>query len=377
MKIGYASRWLPSDRVSWSGTIHYCHEEIRKRFETEVFHFEWTWLLREFLTTQKSINRRWFGKQTSVEFLDSYARYFSGRLTRELKRRPVDCLLVPGSSQLIAYVETEIPIIYYTDATFQQLQGYYPGFSNLPEYNVRQGIALDRRAFQKASVSMLASDWARRSVVSDYGIDEGRTVVAPFGANLGEIPARESLDLDAGGSCRLLFLGVDWQRKGGEIVLSAFRMLREMNLRPELHIIGCTPPLDLSGEPGITVIPFLDKNRPDELARLKQILRQTDLLFLPTRAECAGIVFSEASAFGVPSITTDTGGVRSYVREGINGYALPPEAGAETYAELIATLISDGSRFRLLRQQSRDLFDEALSWERWGEGFERVVAGLL
>lgn len=44
--------------------------------------------------------------------------------------------------------------------------------------------------------------------------------------------------------------------------------------------------------------------------------------------------FCEASAFGVPSIT-DTGGVSTNVINGVNGFALAPEAGAEAYAQKI------------------------------------------
>ena len=129
---------------------------------------------------QKSINRRWFGKQSSVEFLSAYARYFSRRLTAALKKNPVDILFVSASSQMIAEVKTDIPIIYMTDATFQQLQGYYQSFSNLPDYNIRQGIALDKRAFQKAAHCMLASDWCKQSAIHDYGMADEKITVVPL-----------------------------------------------------------------------------------------------------------------------------------------------------------------------------------------------------
>lgn len=45
-----------------------------------------------------------------------------------------------------------------------------------------------------------------------------------------------------------------------------------------------------------------------------------NFLLLPTIAECAGIVFAEASGYGIPSITYDTGGVGTYVIDGINGF---------------------------------------------------------
>ena len=377
MKIGFASRWTPLDKKSWSGTSYYSYQQIKKYNEVEVFHYKWTWRVREWLTMQKSLNRKIFKKRTSVEFLKSYAKYFSSQLQKELKKRPVDVLFVSASPQLIAYLKTDIPIIHMTDATFQQLQGYYPNFSNLPTYNIRQGIELDKRAFANAAHCMLASEWTKNSAINDYGVDAGKISMAPCGANIDLIPATEDLKSNETGKCNLLFLGVDWERKGGEITLEAFRLLKQKGIDPHLYIIGCVPPHDLSGEEKITVIPFLDKNNADDFQQLHAIFLETDFLLLPTRAECAGIVFCEASAYGIPSITTDTGGVGTYVQDGINGYALPFNAGADAYAAKIEQLVSNPQAMQSLKLSGRKYYEEKLNWDLWGRQFQQIAERLV
>lgn len=377
MKIGFVSRFSPLDKRSWSGTTHYTYEQIKKNYEVGIFNYKWTWRVRECLTMQKSLNRKLFKKNTVVEFLRSYAKYFSRQLEKELEKRPVDILFVSASSQFIAYCETNIPIIYMTDATFQQLQGYYSYFSNLPSYNIRQGIELDKRAFQKAAHCMLASEWCKDAAVNDYSIDRNKIAVIPCGANLDSIPSAAQLDPKASGQCRLLFLGVEWERKGGEIALETFRLLKQKGIDPHLHIIGCIPPHDLSSEKNITVIPFLDKNKPEEFQRLEKIFFQTDLLLLPTRAECAGVVFSESSAYGIPSITTNTGGVSTYVKDGINGFALPIDAGADQYAEKIRQLVADQQAMQELKLSSRKYYEEKLNWDNWGRQFKAIAEQLV
>lgn len=377
MKVGFAARWSPLDKKSWSGTSFYTYQQIRKQNEVEIFHYQWPWRLREWLTMQKSLNRKFFKKQTTVEFLKSYAKYFSSQLQKELKKRPVDVLFVSASSQLIAYLETDIPVIYMTDATFQQLQGYYPYFSNLAAYNIRQGIELDKRAFTKAAHCILASDWNKNSAINDYGIDTGKISVIPCGANLDFIPVAGNVRDRHPGSNHLLFLGVEWERKGGEIALETFRLLRQEGMNTHLHIIGCLPPHDLSGEENISVIPFLDKNNAGDFQQLHNIFLQTDFLLLPTRAECAGVVFSEASAYGIPSITTDTGGVATYVKNGINGFALPVQAGADEYAEKISRLLADKQAMQNLKHSSRKYYDEYLSWDLWGQQFQQLAERLI
>jgi len=377
MKIGFASRLNPLDKRSWSGTTYYTYQQIKKNHEIEIFNYKWTWRVREWLTMQKSLNRKFFKKNTVVEFLSSYAKYFSKQLENDLKKRPVDVLFVSASSQFIAYLETSIPVIYMTDATFQQLQGYYPYFSNLPAYNLRQGIGLDKKAFQKAAHCMLASEWNKDSAINDYGINADKISVIPCGANLDTIPPKADLDLEASGQCRLLFLAVEWERKGGEIALETFRQLKQKGINPQLHIIGCVPPHDLSAETGITVIPFLDKNNPEQFRQLQKIFFQTDLLLLPTRAECAGVVFSESSAYGIPSITTNTGGVSTYVKNGINGFALPHAAAADQYAKKIQEIVSDQQAMHALRLSARNYYEETLNWDRWGRRFEEIVTQLV
>lgn len=377
MKIGFVSRHNPLDKRSWSGTTYYSYQQIKKDHDVEVFNYKWSWRVREWLTMQKSLNRKFHKKHTVVEFLRSYSKFFSKELERDLKKRPVDLLFVSASSQYIAYCETDIPIIYMTDATFQQLHGYYTYFSNLPNYNIEQGIELDRAAFKKSTHCMLASEWNKLSAINDYGIDPGKISVVPCGANLDKIPDVSHLDLNASGQCRLLFLGVEWDRKGGEIALETFRLLKKKGVDPKLHIIGCVPPHDLSNQKDITVIPFLDKNDSEQFRQLEKIFLQTDLLLLPTRAECAGVVFSESSAYGIPSITTDTGGVRTYVKDGINGFALPVSAAPELYASRIEDLISGKQEMQNLKASSRNYYEQALNWDSWSYNFNAILKRIL
>lgn len=377
MKIGFAARYNPLDKKTWSGTGFYTYQQLRKLGEVEIFQYRLPKLLQEWLTTQKSINRRWFGKHTSVEFLKAYAKYFSRRLTRDLKKRPVDVLFVLASSQLVAYVKTDIPVVYMTDATFEQLQGYYTSFSNLAGYNRRQGIALDKKAFQKAAHCMLASEWCKESAITNYGISAGSISVVPLGANLDSVPLEKELCFEHSGTCRLLFLGVEWERKGGDIALAAFRLLQQKGLNPGLHIIGCVPPHDISNEPDITNIPFLDKNNTEDFQKLHGIFLQTDFLLLPTRAECAGLVFCEASAYGVPSITTNTGGVITYVKNNVNGFTLPISAGGDEYAEVIEGLCKNTADMQQLKKSCRSRYEKVLNWETWGQNFKRIADTLI
>jgi glycosyltransferase involved in cell wall biosynthesis len=371
MKIGFAGRWDPLDKNSWSGIYNYSYQQLQKKHDVSIFLFRWTWLVRERLMLRRQFHKRLQGKNTSVEFLKSYAAFFSRQLENELKKSKVDLLYAPVAPQLIAYLKSPVPVIFMTDATFKQIQGYYGSWQNIAPANIREGIDVDSHAFHKAAHSMVASDWCRNSAINEYGIDESKVSVVLLGANL-DCPPAAAPEKETNGICRLLFLGVEWERKGGPIALETFRQLRRMGVNAHLHIIGCQPLADVSDK-GITVIPFLDKNKPEEQRQLVSILQQTHFLLLPTRAECAGVVFCEAAAYGIPSIATATGGVQNYVRDGINGYAMPYQDTGTAYAEKIYSLFNDSNGYQTLSRSSRKLFEDELNWDRWGEKFMDIA----
>lgn len=101
-------------------------------------------------------------------------------------------------------------------------------------------------------------------------------------------------------------------------------------------------------------------------------IRQSHIFLLPTRAECAGIVFSESSAYGLPIFTYNTGGIGNYVIDGINGYKLPLTAKGKEFADKIEESLKN-NEFEKLGQGGIKLFNEKLNWHSWAESFKKIM----
>jgi glycosyltransferase involved in cell wall biosynthesis len=114
------------------------------------------------------------------------------------------------------------------------------------------------------------------------------------------------------------------------------------------------------------VIPFLNKNHAGDRDRLTQLYLHSDFFLLPTRLDCSPIVTCEACAFGLPVISTQTGGVPEIVRQGVNGYLLPMEARGAEYAEVIRKVYLDAARYQQMRKAARVEFETRLNWDAWG-----------
>jgi glycosyltransferase involved in cell wall biosynthesis len=296
-------------------------------------------------------------------------------LEKKLERNPCDLLFFPAGSQLLADLATSLPTVYLSDTTFSLMLEYYPGFSDLLGLSKRQGMETERKAINKATALIYASKWAADSAIEDYCGDRNKVHVIPFGANIDCAPSFDevaSIRSKGSDTLKLLFVGVDWGRKGGEIAFQAMRELNERGTNTELTICGCLPPPHKTHDQ-IRIVGFLDKNRPAQLEKLKECYLNATLFFVPTRNEAAGIVFCEAGAYGLPVISTDTGGVATYVENGVNGYLLPIDADSTQYASLIQEIWDDKNRYVSLCKKALTKYAQVYNWDVWG----KKVAGII
>ena len=89
-------------------------------------------------------------------------------------------------------------------------------------------------------------------------------------------------------------------------------------------------------------------------------LSQADIFVLPTHTEGFPLSLLEGMAMGLPVVTTPVGGIPEVVKDGVNGYLVPPRD-VETLAERILTLLKEpGQRLRMGEANAR-LYREQLS----------------
>ncbi len=380
----------PQDKRAWSGTLFYTAQALQKycgdvihigapvhgnSSNKQAFYKKLRFLLKKYAPYNPffSIGRKYFVCDYRIYTAKKYAKLANA----ELAKQPFDVLVAPASTSEIAFIQTDIPIVLLEDATFASLNDYYPQYSGLPKRAVRSMNALSLSAIRKASMLIYTSAWAARSSIDDYHADPNKVHVVPLGANLEHAPAPEIIaQKKKSDRCRLLFIGFDWQRKGGDIAFETLLALEQHGIEAELIVCGCVPPRKFS-HPRMKVIPYLDKNDANQYKELEQLYLSSDFLLLPTRNECFGLVFCEANAFGLPVVSTFTGGVPEVIREGENGFLLPLHARGSDYARVIARLYSDEQLYNDLVRSSRKAFDDRLNWDAWGAAASASIIEML
>jgi len=374
LTIAYISEASPQDRHAWSGTVHYTYQALCSAgFNVITLGPAKPQFVRYVLASLNQASLLLFKKRLDYRHSILYSKAFGKLFTSRLKKIAYDLVVVCGNTECGAYLETNKPVYYVLDRTIAGALNYHKILSDLWTFSKNQSVFTDQKAMREAEKVIFSSDWAAAHARDLYGIPATNIAVFAFGANLDSVPSRDLVLSPRSNSVwRLLFIGSDWKNKGADIALNAFKILREQNIQVTLTIVGCTAPDDAVDQE-ITVIPFIDKNSERGLKKMTELFLSHHVFILPTRFDCTPIVFCEASAFGVPVISADTGGVRGHVHESENGFLIPYSDNGALYAKKIKALIDDPTGYENLRKRSRDLYESDLNWRTWGEKFRTLV----
>ena len=376
LEIAYLTSTDPRNKRSWSGTHYYVWKALEKNLGNvdllgpaeprltllycKIIHAFSLYIL----------GRR-FNFRHSVILSRAYARMFG----KKLKNKHYDLIVAPAGATYIAFLKTDIPVFYFSDATTANSLNYHLALSSLIPSSRKQSLLIEQKAIDMARFVSYPSKWAVDSALNDFHAAPRKVFQLPFGTNLDRVPTRgEALQPKQNRVCKLLFLAVYWENKGGPVAYDALLALLEEGIDVELTVAGCIPPPEKFNHPKLKVIPFLDKGIPAEYARLEELFRESHFFLLPTRFEAFCMGFSEAWSFALPVVTSNTGGLGSHVVEGKSGFLLPPEAGGKDYAETILKVWKDQQAYEQLRVSSRDLYENARNWDVWTKGVQDMLS---
>lgn len=283
----------------------------------------------------------------------------------EVARLKPDVVLAP-SSLPVALLDAACPVAFWPDATFESNLYAYAEYTSLPDDLVVEAHRLERTAFERCRFAFYASDFAASSALHYYETDPAKVAVIPYGANLEEVPAADAvgaaIEARPTDRCDLLFLGAGWVRKGGDVAAKVAEALYRRGVAVTLRVVGTGLPLERP-LPFVESLGYISKATAEGRARIAHLLATSHFLLLPTRAENFGCVFSEASAYGVPSLTTSVGGVPTAVQDGANGLLFPPRPDPAAIADAVLDLLARPGAYRALARSSRAEYERRLNWD--------------
>jgi len=363
MKIAYVTTYDSTNIHAWSGLGNY----ILRTLQSCGLPTESIGNLRDkkelFLKIKKVLYARMLSKKYLRDREPTVLKDYAVQVGGYLASIQYDIVFSPGTIP-IAHLQTEKPIIFWTDATFAGMVDFYPEFSNLCAETIRDGNRMEQLALSKCHLAIYSSEWAANTAIQNYDVDPTKVKVVPFGANVNCNRNLEDIQLIVKtknfDTCKLLFVGVDWHRKGGNVALSVADLLNQRGIKTELHIVGCSPAVELPGF--VKVHGFISKNTEEGRRSLDKLMTESHFLILPSKAECYGVVLAEASSFGLPSLATKVGGIPTAIRDGKNGQTFPLDGSPKQYCDYIDRYMSTKQEYEELALSSFREYSERLNW---------------
>ena len=379
MKIAYVSTYNSSDIERWSGSGYFMGKALEKQCG-EVIHIGPLRKHRDNVLRAKqvfytNVMRKRYIEDRASKVLKSYADQVSARL----KDARVDVVFSPGTIP-ICYLESSAPIVFWTDATVAGVIDFYPAWSDLCHESLRDANRMEQAALSNCRLAIYSSDWAAETAINAYQVDADKVKVVPFGANVESvrdlndiriIVAQRRTDV-----CKLLFIGTEWYRKGGDIAVDITGSLNAMGLKTELTVLG----RHIKGSVPDFVSPkgFVSKKTSKGRTLIDRLFAESHFLLLPSRADCVPVVIAEANSFGVPVVASDVGGISTAVRDDLNGYVL---SSAEQFVPHACSVILKSmeslSAYRELAIRSFGEYTERLNWQTAGRRVHELLENIL
>ncbi len=257
-----------------------------------------------------------------------------------------------------------IPHFVYTDHT--HLHNFkYPGF-NKHDFRGKKWIALERQIYLNSSMNFTMSSNITRSIVEDYFCSPEKVRCVYCGSNIQpETDGQNQTERYSGRN--ILFVGIDWERKGGPVLADAFRKVLEVLPDATLSIVGCTPDVNIKNCSVYGKVP---------LEMIKKFYQKASVFCLPSNIEPFGIVFLEAMSFRLPVIGTNIGAMPDFILNGWNGYTVEP-GDFGSLARHIADLLNEPSRCMEFGNNGFNLFRERYTWEKTGKEMTASIKQII
>lgn len=217
------------------------------------------------------------------------------------------------------------------------------GAAGIAPKRIKQALAYEQTVYDGLTHIFTMSEYLRQSFIDDFSVPPNKVTCIGAGVNLDHIP--EPPHQKNYTEKKILFIGIEFERKGGNVLLEAFRNASETHRDASLHIVGpAYQQIPSSLGSNVTCHGFLNKQDPKDLGILSHLLQTSTLFVLPSLYEPFGIAPAEAMLHGIPAIVSGDWALGETVQDGITGWHVEPGSVDSLTAALNDALTDESAR---------------------------------
>ena len=242
------------------------------------------------------------------------------------------------------------PYAIYVDQTRLMAERGWADWMPFSRREREELLRLERSMYAEAAYLFVMGEPARDSLAADYGVEQSRISVVGGGLPYDDPPAPQPLTDEPS----ILFIGRDFERKGGRVLLEAFDLVRKRVPSATLSIVGAGRDF---GVPGVT-----GYGKVGDRQELGNLFRRARALCLPSLYEPYGLVLIEAMAHGIPCVGSAVQSIPEILDEGRAGLLVAP-GDADELAEALIRLLTDDELAGSLAACGPRRVAESLTWD--------------
>jgi len=294
----------------------------------------------------------------------------------------VDAILQVGATFAVP-LGCPIPVFIYCDSNIELArEGAGTGFSDAAVLTPRefQGVrSREAQVYRSADLIFTMSHRLRSSFIRDFQLPGERLLTVHCGPNVptGRIPPppRPRPELPP----TILFVGREFHRKGGEMMLEAFREVRRRIPSARLRMVGGRPdPVGGTQIPeGVEFTGYLDRDTPEGRRAMEAAYRTATAFCLPTRYEPFGTAFVEAMLYGLPCVGPNAWSLPEIIHDGVTGRLITPPDDPSALADALVALLGDPVAAAAMGDAGRATALALFSWDRVVQGMGDGMAARL
>jgi glycosyltransferase involved in cell wall biosynthesis len=248
------------------------------------------------------------------------------------------------------------PVVSYHDGNLATLLKSPYGYPSIAARHISAALKYERELYNRISLVFPMSRWLADSFVRENGVSHRKVYPVGAGVNLPQIRPTQNKDHSVP---RILFVGLDFERKGGPDLLTAFKRVRAEIPDAELTIIGRK--LE-DAPPGVRSLGPLSKGNPADVERLLDEYERASVFVMPSLYEPFGIVFGEAMAHRCPCIGTNICAMPEIIEHGRTGFVVAPRDTA-TLAKRMIDLLKEPLMAREFGERAYEKYMRDLTWD--------------
>jgi len=253
------------------------------------------------------------------------------------------------------------PYVTFNDYTMVLCKKYPRWASSSSEMD--KWLDLEKKLYEHADFIFTCSENTRNSFIKDYGISSGKVISLNYGVSSNNI-----VDFEKSYDGRtIIFVGKDFERKGGYVLLDAFKKVRDEIKDAKLVIVGAFKNPSIIKQPGVDMLGYVqDKNE------LIDLYRKASIFVMPSLCEPFGMVFLEAMIYKLPCIGTNIDAMPEIIENGKTGFLVPPN-NSEILADKIITLLKNPDLSAEMGSNGFDRVNKKFRWEDLGDKIDRYL----